>query len=164
MAQKSFAILAPGITSPPGRQPLWLHLASDSQNFVLESVKAFAHIILVSLYCLVTVGMTISTHFCAGVPVRTELGSPVAAEPDWCCGNGESDCGCCLTTTISLVLTDDHLVSASLSLTNAADELSPVLLPTLEDRASTLLSYACPIESPPGASPPLTILQHRLLI
>ena len=136
-------------------------------------MRTFAHIFLVTLYCLVTVGMTVSTHFCAGIPVATGIGHPDAVEPDWCCGEDEPDwcCGkdepddgCCTTTVASIVITDDHTVSASPSPTHIADEHCLALLPVPADHATSCATYNRPVESRPGSSPPLTILHHLLLI
>ncbi len=146
---------------PPRVRP---GLASHSQNTIFVSVRTVAHIFLVTLYCLVTVGMTVSTHFCAGIPVATGIGHPDAAEPDWCCGADEQDDGCCTTTVASFVVTDDHTISAAPSPTHIADEHCLALLPVPADYTTSSATYNHPVESRPGASPPLTILHHLLLI
>ncbi|MCC6398678.1 MAG: hypothetical protein IT282_16810 [Bacteroidetes bacterium] len=127
-------------------------------------MKALAHIFLVSLYCLVTAGMTVSTHFCAGTPVETGLGHAGSAEPDWCCGDLESNDGCCTTTVTTLMVSDDHTVSATTSLTCIMDVLSTAPVAATTEFLSMPSASSSPDASPPGVSPPLTILHHELLI
>ncbi|MBP1691404.1 MAG: hypothetical protein H6Q32_756 [Bacteroidetes bacterium] len=139
-------------------------VASDSSKSVVVFVKMLPHIFLVSLYCLVTVGMTVSTHFCAGIPVDTVFGHATAAEPDWCCGDLEANDGCCHTTVTTLVVSDDHTVSASTSLTHIMDVLCAAPVAASTEFLSTPPSSSAPDSSPPGVSPPLPLLHHVLLI
>jgi len=139
-------------------------VAFDPSKSVLVLVKALAHIFLVSLYCLVTAGMTVSTHFCAGIPVGTGLGHAGAAEPDWCCGDLEANDGCCSTTVTTFVVSDDHTVSATTSLTHIMDVLCALPVAASTEFLSTPPSSSAPDASPPGVSPPLTLLHHVLLI
>jgi hypothetical protein len=127
-------------------------------------MKAFAHIFLVTLYCLVTVGVTVSTHWCAGTPVHTSIGHADAAEPDWCCGENEPNDGCCTTTATTLVVTDDHAASTGLPLIglSADDWLPPP--PVSSEDAPAASADLRPGVAPYAASPPLTILHHVLLI
>jgi hypothetical protein len=125
-------------------------------------MKVTGHILLVALYCLVTVGMTVSTHFCAGIPVGSGLGAS-AGEPDWCCGDNEADNGCCTTTVTTLIVNDDH--AASVQEISAPD--TPGM--TIPDPVSVvpicdLLHAPHPTVFPPGTSPPLTILHNCFLI
>lgn len=127
-------------------------------------MKVLTHIFLVSLYCLVTVGMTVSTHFCAGIPVETGLGHAGTAEPDWCCGDLEANDGCCTTTVTTLMVSDDHTVSATTSLMHVTDVLCTAPVVASTEFLSTPPIGSAPNASPPGVSPPLTLLHHVLLI
>jgi hypothetical protein len=125
-------------------------------------MKITGRILLVALYCLVTVGMTVSTHFCAGTPVGTGLGGSTA-EPDWCCGDNEPDGGCCTTTVTTVIVTDDHAAAVH---EISAPDTDGIVLP---DPASVapggeLFHAPHPTVFPPGTSPPLTILHSCFLI
>ncbi len=119
-------------------------------------------IALVLLYCVVTVGMTISTHYCGPVPVASHLGSSTA-EPDWCCGDAEAEAECCTTVSVSLLVSDDHTASThEISTPDAAT----VIIPVQDDRsglADIRHGHHSPA-FPPGTSPPLTILHSCFLI
>jgi hypothetical protein len=125
-------------------------------------MKFTGHILLVALYCLVTVGMTISTHFCGGIPVGTGLGAS-ATEPDWCCGDNETDSGCCTTTVTTLIVNDDHAVAVlEISGPDTAGMIIPDPAPVTP--VDDLLHAPHPTIFPPGTSPPLTILHGCFLI
>lgn len=119
-------------------------------------------IALVLLYCVVTVGMTISTHYCGPVPVASHLGSSTA-EPDWCCGDAEAEAECCTTISVTLVVSDDHTASNHEIPTPDA---TTVILPVQDVQTGNTDAahlYHSPA-FPPGTSPPLTILNSCFLI
>ena len=125
-------------------------------------MKITGHILLVTLYCLVTVGMTVSTHFCGGIPVGTGLGTS-AGEPDWCCGDNEVDADCCTTTVTTLIVTDDH--AAAVHEISGPDTDGIIIPePAAVTPAGDLLHAPHPSVFPPGTSPPLTILHSCFLI
>ncbi len=141
-----------------------LSIALKPRISFLIGMKGLPHIVLVSLYLLVTLGMTVSTHFCAGVPINLELGGAERAEPEWCCGEEEPDTGCCTTTVTHLPITDDHTVSAQTFLTQFTDLHCVALLTAQAQFASSPTHSIHALPSSPGSSPPLTILHRSLLI
>ncbi len=125
-------------------------------------MKITGHILLVTLYCIVTIGMTISTHYCGGIPVSSSFGSSTN-EPDTCCGAMESESDCCSTVVTTKVLTDDHAAAAQTIIT----ALDAVVVPLVADaRVSAPDTYHLPhpIAFTPGSPPPLTILHSCFLI
>lgn len=125
-------------------------------------MKLAGHIILLALYCLLTVGMTVSTHFCGNTPVDTGFGAPLT-EPDWCCGDDEPMHGCCTTTITTIVMDDDHVATVHPAPATGLDAVAPA---TTEEPPALHLSAVAihPAGSITGDSPPLTILLQRFLI
>ena len=125
-------------------------------------MKRIGRILLVVLYCVVTVGMTVSTHYCGPVPVASHLGSS-NVEPDWCCGEAEAEVDCCTTVSVTIIVSDDHTASTH---DIAAPDVATVILPVhdlqSEDPCFTHLHQQAAFS--PGTSPPLTILNSCFLI
>jgi len=125
-------------------------------------MKSAVRILLVALYCIVTVGMTISTHYCGPIPVASHLGSSTT-EPDGCCGDAETEADCCTTVSVTIIVSDDH---AGSSHEIPAPDASILILP-VQDVAcgeSFFTHLSQPAAFPPGTSPPLTILNSCFLI
>lgn len=125
-------------------------------------MKLASHIFLLTLYSLLTAGMTVSTHFCGNTPVATGFGVPLT-EPDWCCGEDEPMDGCCTTTITMIVMDDDHVTTVH---QNPAIGLEAVAPAIAEEPAKLRLSAVAihPAGAITGDSPPLTILHQRFLI
>jgi hypothetical protein len=137
-------------------------LAPDPQKPLIGIVKTTGHILLLALYCIVTVGLTISQHYCGTLPVGSHLGASTA-EPDWCCGENENEADCCTTVVTTLIVSDDHAASAHI----VSAPLDATLIPfplIAEIPAVTFTPEAAIQASPPGSSPPLTILHSCFLI
>lgn len=125
-------------------------------------MRATGHILLLVLYCIVIVGLTISQHYCGTLPVGSILGAPMA-EPDWCCGEIEDEADCCTTTVTTLILTDDHTASAHVI--SAPSDATLMQFPLHAGiPVATFTPDASIQPSPPGSSPPLTILHSCFLI
>ncbi len=137
-------------------------LAPHGRIAFLAYMQKVGRILLVVLYCVVTVGMTVSTHYCGPIPVASLLGSSTT-EPDWCCGEAEKEADCCTTISVTLVVSDDHAASAK-GIT--PPDASTVILPVQDDRSgdSWFTRLHQPVGYPPGTSPPLTILNSCFLI
>jgi hypothetical protein len=125
-------------------------------------MKRIGPILLVVLYCVVTVGMTVSTHYCGPVPVSSHLGSSTG-EPDGCCGEAENEADCCTTVSVTHVVSDDHAASTQ---EISSPDASTVILPVQNDLSSCSFCTHMfqPGVHPPGTSPPLTILNSCFLI
>ena len=137
-------------------------LAPHIQKPFLMDMKRIGRILLVVLYCVVTVGMTVSTHFCGPVPVTSHLGASTA-EPDWCCGDAEKEVECCTTISVTLVVSDDHAASTHETSSPGA---ATTILPAQDVRSGNpcFARLHQPAGYPPGTSPPLTILNSCFLI
>lgn len=120
------------------------------------------HIVLVTLYCIVTVGMTISTHYCGAIPVSSSFGSSTN-EPDSCCGAMESESDCCSTVVTTKVLTDDHAASIH-TIVTVLDGVVVPLVPDIRVSAPGTSHHPLPLAFTPGSPPPLTILHSCFLI
>jgi hypothetical protein len=125
-------------------------------------MRVVRHITLVLLYVMVTVGMTVATHFCGGEPVSSSLLGGTERRAGCCCGDeGQMD-GCCSTSIATLRVDDVHTVSGeSLFVPLHVEQvLAPAdrLLP-----ASPHVSVAGLVR-PPGSSVPTRLLTCSLLI
>jgi hypothetical protein len=137
-------------------------LDRECQNPLINGMKTVGHILLLALYCTVIVGLSISQHYCGTVPVGSHLGASTA-EPDWCCGENESDADCCTTVITTLIVTDDHTASAHVVSAPLDATLMPAL--PLAEMPVAVAAYVAPVAAfPPGSSPPLTILHNCFLI
>jgi hypothetical protein len=125
-------------------------------------MRSAGHILLVMLYCIVIVGMTISTHYCGAIPVGSHFGAS-ASEPASCCGENEADSECCTTVITTVIVTDDHTASAH-DFSAPADGAIFTLVPDVQLPAPDLCMRHQPTVFPPGTSPPLTILNSCFLI
>jgi hypothetical protein len=125
-------------------------------------MKSTGRILLVALYCVVTIGMTISTHYCGPTPVASHLGSSTA-EPDGCCGDMETEAQCCTTISVTLIVSDDHAASTH---EISSPDVSSVILPVQDAQPADFSDAHLyqPAAFPPGTSPPLTILNSCFLI
>jgi hypothetical protein len=125
-------------------------------------MRAVRHITLLLLYLLVTVGMTVATHFCGGEPVSSNLLDGTEQNAGCCCGDeGQMD-GCCSTSIATLRLDDVHTVSGE----SLCAPLHVEQIPAPADRllpASPHVSVTGPVR-PPGSSVPTRLLTCSLLI
>lgn len=137
-------------------------LAPDLQKPLIITVKTTGHILLLALYCIVTIGLTISQHYCGALPVGSQLGASMA-EPDWCCGENEYEVDCCTTVVTTLIVSDDHTASAHM--VSAPVDASLIPFPLITEIPVATFTPPASIQAfPPGSSPPLTILHSCFLI
>lgn len=125
-------------------------------------MRTVVHIAFVTLYLTVTVGVSIATHLCGGVPVSTGLLSHSPSEPDDCCGPEEPMDGCCTTVISTVQINDDHLLNAEwFPVFVVMDLPSLAVVPHIPDPPGT--AFQSPA-GPPGNPPPLHILFASFLI
>lgn len=125
-------------------------------------MRVVRHISLLLLYLLVTVGMTVATHFCGGEPVASNLLDGTEQSAGCCCGDtGEMD-GCCSTSIATLRVDDVHTVSSEslvaplhLELITAPSEPPLPIYPRVA---------VADLVRPPGGTVPTHILTCSLLI
>ena len=125
-------------------------------------MRAARHITLLLLYLLVTVGMTVATHFCGGEPVSSDLLAGTEQNAGCCCGDeGQMD-GCCSTSFATLRVDDAHTVSVEPLFASLHVEQihapADLLLPASPHVLATGLVR------PPGTSVPTHLLDCSLLI
>jgi hypothetical protein len=125
-------------------------------------MKSAGHILLAVMYCVVMVGMSVSTHYCGTIPVGSHLGASTA-EPSTCCGENEAESDCCTTVITTLIVTDDHTASAH-EFSAPVDATILPLSPEVQVPAPDLCLLHQPTVFPPGTAPPLTILHSCFLI
>lgn len=119
-------------------------------------------IALTAVYLLLTVGLSVATHFCGNEPVSTGLLSHAPAEPADCCGDDEPMDGCCSTVVTTLQLNDAHVLNIEWTPQFVSTDL-PDMMDTPPVVETDHIGVPC-AAGPPGEAPPLHILHATLLI
>ncbi len=124
--------------------------------------REFLHIVFALFLFLVSMGVTISMHYCGDQLVSTALYS----KADSCC-SGDDDCGCCHDKSIHIEVKDRYVAPVSIE-ANAPisiDVLFPVLFQLFDEEIisvtkTTYLIYD--LSSLPPLSTRLAIIQSFL--
>jgi hypothetical protein len=125
-------------------------------------MKTARHITVLLLYVLVTVGMTVATHFCAGEPVSANLLNGTEHSAPCCCGDQEDMEGCCSTSVSTLRVDDAHASATGFSsAVMQVEHLSPATDLVLPVAPSILPAE---VVRPPGTAIPAHLLDCSFLI
>jgi hypothetical protein len=127
-------------------------------------VKKTAKILFLSMYLLVSVGITLSLHFCGDSITSVQM-IPFATHNNRCgCDDVTTPDDCCKTEIKSIQLNDDQIAVQIDQLTSPQTDVNLwAETPFEESFSSNSIRTVLPASSPPEA-PPLYILHCTLLI
>ena len=125
-------------------------------------MRAVRHITLLLLYLLVTVGMTVATHFCGGEPVSWNFLDGTEQSAGCCCGDEGEMSGCCSTSIATLRVDDVHTVAGESLF--APLHVEQIHAPVDRPLPASPHVLAAGLVRPPGTSVPTHLLDCSLLI
>jgi len=116
------------------------------------------------MYLLVTVGLTVATHFCGGKVASVKMLSFVSNENPCGCDNTAVPDGCCRTEIKSIQLNDEQIAVQVDQQTSPQTDVNLWADVSIEELfSSNSVRTIIPASSPPE-SPPTYILHCALLI
>ena len=131
---------------------------------MIKRMKKVTKILFLFIYFVLTVGMTISAHFCGGIITAVQMLPVVPKEKPCCCSDAPGQDDCCKTEIKSLQLNDEQIAVQIDQPSSPQTDLNLRAGGSIEDMfSSNLIHTVLPACSPPG-SPPSYILYCKLLI
>jgi hypothetical protein len=127
-------------------------------------VKKSTTIFFLTMYLMLSVGVTLSMHFCGDRITSIQL-IPFASTADRCgCNDSTGPDDCCKTEIKSIQLHDDQLsIQTDQSVAHQTEITVWLNEPAAPLYASESIRRVLPTDSPPGSTPSY-ILQRALLI